>query len=204
MRKTDYVFYHSTFTNRDTYSPLLLSTVGVSWHHDSSRRQLYIISKELNNNNQAPITHIAFRLCIAISNCRCFNHIGTSWSSAVCVLCVCVCVMLPASDHSLLLRYGTAHAHIRAAMNGMISLNVKYLIRGDHWQQFTHDVIKAFHHPVFNALKRTRDPRMVNLLLHVCCDRIIFATDPFYLFTLSYVGAIVNSDRPTCLMSVNV
>jgi len=46
-------------------------------------------------------------------------------------------------------------------MNGMLSINFKYNISGAHWQQFSHDVVNAFNHPIFNALKRVRDPEKV-------------------------------------------
>jgi len=49
-------------------------------------------------------------------------------------------------------------------MNGMLSIHVKYHIEGSFWQQFSHDVIKAFDHPIFNGLRRVSDPLEVSLL----------------------------------------
>ena len=61
-------------------------------------------------------------------------------------------------------KYGDSYVQMRAAMNGMLSIHVKYHIEGSFWQQFSHDVIKAFDHPIFNGLRRVSDPLEVSLL----------------------------------------
>jgi len=63
-------------------------------------------------------------------------------------------MLFTASIHVLRKHYGDTYLQTREAMNGMLSINMKYHIEGSHWQQFTHDVIKAFNHPLFSGLRR--------------------------------------------------
>jgi len=68
---------------------------------------------------------------------------------------------LTAGESTWRSQYGDSYVRVRRAMNGMLSVNVMYQMRSEQWQQFTHDVVKAFEHPVFNGLHRVRDPLQV-------------------------------------------
>ena len=52
----------------------------------------------------------------------------------------------------------------------MLNINFKYNISSSQWQQFSDDVVHAFDHPIFSALKRVRDPHKVVHLLFTSCN----------------------------------
>ena len=57
--------------------------------------------------------------------------------------------------------FGESYMKAREAMNGMLSIDVKYHIEGSHWKQFSHDVIAAFKHPIFAGLNHVNHPKQV-------------------------------------------